>query len=134
MKGVMRFGKKRKLSPRYVGLYRILRRVGKVYYELELPNDLASMHPVFHVSLLKKCVGDLTSIVLLESLGIKDSLCYEEVTIEILDQQVRKLRNKEISLVKVFWMNQLVEGATWEAEADMIFRYPHLFPSIPTLA
>ncbi|WMV45424.1 hypothetical protein MTR67_038809 [Solanum verrucosum] len=68
MKGGIRFGKKGKLSPRFVGPYQILRRVGKVVYELELPNELASVHPVFHVSVLKKCVGDPTSIVPLEGL------------------------------------------------------------------
>ncbi|WMV33506.1 hypothetical protein MTR67_026891 [Solanum verrucosum] len=102
MKGVMRFGKKGKLSPCYVGLYQVLRRIGNVAYEPDLPNDLASVHPVFHVSLLKKCVGDPTSIVPLGSLGISDSLSYEEVSVEILDRQVRKLRNKEVSSVKVF--------------------------------
>ncbi|WMV14397.1 hypothetical protein MTR67_007782 [Solanum verrucosum] len=102
MKGVMRFGKKGKLSPRYVGPYHILRRIGKIAYELELPNDLASMHLVFHVSLLKKCVGDLTTIVSLESLGVKESLSYEKVPVESLEQQVQNLRNKEVASVKVF--------------------------------
>ncbi|WMV30032.1 hypothetical protein MTR67_023417 [Solanum verrucosum] len=74
MKGVMRFGKKGKLSPRYVGPYRILKRIGKVAYELGLPADLAAVHPVFHISLLKKCVGDPASIVPLESVAVKDSL------------------------------------------------------------
>ncbi|WMV30035.1 hypothetical protein MTR67_023420 [Solanum verrucosum] len=74
MKGVMTFGKKGKLSPRYVGPYRILKRIGKVAYELELPADLAAVHPVFHISLLKKCVGDAASIVPLESVAVKDSL------------------------------------------------------------
>ncbi|WMV23759.1 hypothetical protein MTR67_017144 [Solanum verrucosum] len=63
MKGVMRFGKKGKLSPRYVGPYKILKRVGKVAYELELQVELAAVHPVFHISMLKKCVGDPASIV-----------------------------------------------------------------------
>ncbi|WMV41796.1 hypothetical protein MTR67_035181 [Solanum verrucosum] len=63
MKRVMRFGKRGKLSPHYVGPYQSLRRIGKVAYEFDLPNDLASVHLVFHVSLLKKCVGDPTSIV-----------------------------------------------------------------------
>ena len=58
MKGVMRFGKKGKLSPRYVGQYKILKKIGKDAYELELPTKLAAVHPVFHISLLKKCVGD----------------------------------------------------------------------------
>ena len=116
MKGVMRFGKKGKLSPRYVGPYRILKRIGKVAYELELPADLAAVHPVFHISLLKKCVGDPASIVPLESVVVKDSLSYEDVPVEILDRQVRRLRNKEVASVKVLWRSQSVEGATWEAE------------------
>ncbi|WMV41797.1 hypothetical protein MTR67_035182 [Solanum verrucosum] len=105
MKGVMRFGKKGKLSPCYVGPYQILRYVGKVAYYLEFPNDLASVHLVFNVSLLKICVVDHTFIVPLESLGIKDSLSYEEVLVEILDRQVQKLRNKEISSMNVLWRN-----------------------------
>ncbi|WMV33879.1 hypothetical protein MTR67_027264 [Solanum verrucosum] len=91
MKGVMRFGKKGMLSPRYVGPYRILKRIGKVAYELELTADLAAVHPVFHISLLKKCVGDPTSIVPLESVAVKDSLSYEDVLVEILDHQVRSV-------------------------------------------
>ncbi|KAK4709950.1 hypothetical protein R3W88_004463 [Solanum pinnatisectum] len=130
MKGVMRFGKKGKLSPRFVGPYQILRRVGKVAYELDLPNELASVHPVFHVSMLKKCIGDPKSIVPLEGLELKENISYEEVPVEILDRQVKKLRNKEVASVKVLWRNYLVEGATWEAEADMMSRYPHLFPPI----
>ena len=73
-KGVMRFGKKGNISPRYVGLYKILKRFGKVAYELELPAELAAVHPVFHISLLKKCVGNPASIVPLESVVVKDSL------------------------------------------------------------
>ncbi|WMV13387.1 hypothetical protein MTR67_006772 [Solanum verrucosum] len=124
----MWFGKKGKLGPRYVGPYQILRRVGKVAYELDFPNELASVHSVFHVSILKKCVGDPTSIISLDGLRVKENFSYEEVSVEILYRQVKKLRNKEIASVKVLWMNQLVEGATWEAETDMMSRYPHLFP------
>ncbi|WMV46470.1 hypothetical protein MTR67_039855 [Solanum verrucosum] len=76
--GVMSIGKKGKLSPRYVGPYQILRRVGKVAYELELLNDLASVHLVFQVSMLKKCIGDSTSIVPLEGLGVDENLSYAE--------------------------------------------------------
>ncbi|WMV14236.1 hypothetical protein MTR67_007621 [Solanum verrucosum] len=69
-----------------------------------------------------------------EGLGVKENLSYEEVSIEILVWQVWKLRNKEVASVKVLWKNQLVEGATWEAEADMRSRYLYIFPSAPTLA
>ncbi|WMV08796.1 hypothetical protein MTR67_002181 [Solanum verrucosum] len=134
MKGVMRFGKKGKLSPRRVGSYQILSQISKVAYELDLPNDLASVHTVLNVSLLNKCVGDRTYIVPLEGLGVRVIFSYEEVSIEILDWQVKMLRNKDVASLKVLWMNQLVEGATWEAEADMISHYPHLLPSVPTLA
>ena len=76
MKGVMRFGKKGKLSPRYVGPYKILKRVGKVAYELELPAELAAFHRVFHISLLMKCVGDPASIVTIDSVAMKYSISY----------------------------------------------------------
>ncbi|WMV09043.1 hypothetical protein MTR67_002428 [Solanum verrucosum] len=91
MKGLMTFGKKGKVSPRYVGPYRILKRIGKVAYELELRVDLAAVHPVFHISLLKKCVGDPASIVPLESMAVKDRLSYEDVPVEILDRRVRSV-------------------------------------------
>ena len=134
MKGVLRFGKKGKLSPRYVGPYKILKRSGKVAYALELPVNLAAVHPVFHISLLKKCVGDPASIVSLGSMALKDNLLYEDVPVEILHRQVRRLRNKEVASVKVLWRSQSVERATWEAKAAMKVKYPHLFPSDSTPA
>ena len=103
IKGVMRFGKKGKFNPRYVGAYMILKRIGKVAYELELQAKLAAVHLVFHISLLKKYVGDPASIVTLESVAVKDSLCYEDVLVEILDPQVRRFRNKEVALIEIFW-------------------------------
>ncbi|KAK4724590.1 hypothetical protein R3W88_027369 [Solanum pinnatisectum] len=127
MKGVMRFGKKGKLSPRYIGPYRISKSVGSVAYELELPQELAVVHPVFHVSMLKKCMGYPSLIISTEDIGIKDSLSYEEIHVQILDHQVCKLRTKEVASAKVLWRNQFVEKATWEAEEDMKKRYPHLF-------
>ncbi|WMV40867.1 hypothetical protein MTR67_034252 [Solanum verrucosum] len=110
---------------------------------VKLKEALATVHPVFHVSIIKKCVGDPASIVSLEWFGLNESLSYEEVLVEISDQslmrnflmrkfwQVKKLRNKEIASVKVLWRNQLLEGATWEAEADMMYRYPHHFSFYP---
>ncbi|WMV07863.1 hypothetical protein MTR67_001248 [Solanum verrucosum] len=127
MKGVMRFGKKGKLSPRYIGPYRITKRIGNVAYELELPQELAAVHPVFHISMLKKCIGDPSLILPTESIKVNDNLSYEEVPVQILDRQVRRLRTKEVASVKVLWRNQLVEEATWDAEEDMKKRYPYLF-------
>ncbi|WMV23987.1 hypothetical protein MTR67_017372 [Solanum verrucosum] len=119
MKGVMRFGKNGKLSPRYIGSYRIFKRMGNIAYELELPQELAAVHPVFHISMLKKCMGDPLLIILTENIEIKDSLSYEEIPVQILDRQVRKLRTKKIASIKVLWRNQFVEEATWEAKEDM---------------
>ena len=111
MKGVMRFGNKGKLSPRYVGPYEILKRVGSVAYELRFPNELAMIHPVLHVSMLKKCTCDPIFILPLEGLGVKEDLSYEEVLVEILDRQVKKFRN-EVVFVKILWRNNLFEDTT----------------------
>ncbi|XP_069148280.1 uncharacterized protein [Solanum lycopersicum] len=112
MKGVVRYGKKGKLSPRYVGPYEILQKVGKIAYELRLPSELATVHSEIHVSMLKKCIGDPQSILPIEGLGVDENLSYEEVLVEILDRQVKKLRNREVASVKILWSNHLVEGAT----------------------
>ena len=77
MKKVMRFGKKGKLSPRYVGPYEVLQRVGKVAYELKWPSELSLVLPVFHVSMLKKCIGHPLSIIPIEGLGVDENLSYE---------------------------------------------------------
>ncbi|WMV18364.1 hypothetical protein MTR67_011749, partial [Solanum verrucosum] len=127
MKGVMRFGKKGKLSPRYIGHYRISKRIDNIAYELELPQELVAVHSIFHISMLKKCMGDPSLIIPTEDIGIKDNLSYEEIPVQILDRQVRKLRTKEVASVKVLSRNQSVEEATWEAEEDMKNKYPHLF-------
>ncbi|WMV37475.1 hypothetical protein MTR67_030860 [Solanum verrucosum] len=119
MKGIMRFGKKGKLSPRYIGPYRISKGIDNIPYELELPQELAVLHPIFHISMLKKCMGDPSLIIRTEDIGIHEILSFEEVPIQILDLQVHKLRTKEVESVKVLWRNQFVEEATWEAEQDM---------------
>ena len=90
----MRFEKKRKLSPRYVGPHDILKNISKVAYKLDLPAELATVHPVFQISLLKKCVSDPTSLVPLKSVAVKASLSYEDVPVEILERHFRRLRNK----------------------------------------
>ena len=104
----MRFGMKGKLILKYNGPYEILQCAGEVAYELSLPAELASVHPVFHVSMLKKCLGDPALILPIKGLGFDENLSYEEVPIEILDRQVKRLRNKEIATVKVLWSNHIV--------------------------
>ena len=113
-KGVLRFGKRGKLSPRYIGPYRIVERIGEVAYRLELPSDLDRIHDVFHVSMLRKYIPD-PSHVLTEQL------------VQILDRREQVLRNKTIPLVKVLWRSHTVEEATWEHEEQMKRHYPHLF-------
>ena len=93
----MRFGHKWKLKCRYVGPYEFVQWIGKVAYELKLRSELALVHPVCHVSILKKCIGDPVSIPLIEGLGVHDNLSYEEVPVEILDSHVKKFINKEVS-------------------------------------
>ncbi|XP_070047021.1 uncharacterized protein [Nicotiana tomentosiformis] len=127
MKGVMRFGKKSKLSPRYNGPFDVLRRVGEVAFEFALPPSLAGVHPVFHVSMLRKYHSDPTHVLDFSSVHLDKDLSYVEETVAILDRQVRKLRSKNIASVKVQWRGQPVEQATWETEHGMCSRYPDIF-------
>ncbi|XP_075645162.1 uncharacterized protein LOC142616181 [Castanea sativa] len=96
MKGVMRFGKKGKLSPRFVGLFEILKRIGKVANELALPPTLAGVHNVLHVSMLRKYIPDLSHVLSYEPLKIKDNLTYEDVPIQIFDCKEQVLCTKTI--------------------------------------
>ena len=127
MKGVMRFGKRGKLSPRYISPFEVLKRIGEVSYELALPPGLSGVHPVFHVSMLKRYHGDGNYIIRWDSVLLDENLSYEEEPVAILEREIRKLRSREIASIKVQWKNRPVEEATWEKEADMQERYPHLF-------
>ena len=109
MKGVMRFGKKGKLSPRFVGPFEVLERVGEVAYRIALPPALSGVHNVFHESMLRKYISDPSHVLSYEPLRIRDDLSYEEVPIEILDRKEQVLRNRTISWVKVFWKNHSVK-------------------------
>ncbi|XP_059288936.1 uncharacterized protein LOC132042407 [Lycium ferocissimum] len=124
----MRFGKKGKLSPRFIGPYEIVRKVRTVAYELKLPPDMAMVHPVFHISMLRLSKPDPSHVLNHEEIEINERLSYEEEPIQILDHQVRRLRTKVVASVKVLWQNHDTEEATWVAEEDMKKRYPHLFP------
>ena len=88
---------------------------------------MALIHSVFYVPKLKKCIGDPESIIFIEGPGLKFNLSYEEFPVQILDRQVKKLRNEEVASVKVLWKNHLVKCETWEAEANIKSRYHHLF-------
>uniref|UniRef100_A0A2N9EG40 Reverse transcriptase domain-containing protein n=1 Tax=Fagus sylvatica TaxID=28930 RepID=A0A2N9EG40_FAGSY len=127
MKGVMRFGRKGKLSPRYVGPFEILERVGLVAYKLALPPALSGIHNVFHISMLRRYVSDPTHILSYEPLQVQDDLSYEEMPMKILDRKDQVLRNKTIRLVKVLWRNHSTGEASWERVDEMQSKYPHLF-------
>ncbi|XP_069152051.1 uncharacterized protein [Solanum lycopersicum] len=126
-RGVMRFGNKGKLSPRFIGPFEILNRVEEVAYKLALPPSLSAFHPVFHVTMLRKYVPDEYHVLSLDSVELGPDLTFEEEPVAILDKQVRKLSTKDIASVKVQWKHQSAGEPTWETESDMRARYPQLF-------
>ncbi|KAA0025823.1 pol protein [Cucumis melo var. makuwa] len=127
MKGVLRFEKKGKLNPLFVGPFEILEWIGPVAYRLALPPSFSAVHDVFYVSMLRRYVADPTHVVDFEPLQINEDLSYKEQPVEILAREVKMLHNRGISLVKVLWRNHGVEEATWEREEDLRAQYPELF-------
>ncbi|XP_009586978.2 uncharacterized protein [Nicotiana tomentosiformis] len=127
IKGVMHFGKKGKLSSRYIGSYKILRQIGQVAYELELPSEFEFVHLVFHESMLRRCIGDPSWVIPIKYVQVMEDLSYEEVPVTLIDRQVRKLRIKDVASVKVLWRNKNTEEITWEAEEEMKSKYICLF-------
>lgn len=124
MKGVLKFGTKGKLQPRYIRPFEVLDNVGNVAYRLALPPELSTVDNVFHISMIKKYIHDPKHMVNYQSLEVQKDLPYEELPIQILDQKVYKLRNKEVHLIKVKWNNHGVEEATWEREEEVKDKYP----------
>ncbi|KAL4387118.1 hypothetical protein GQ457_09G020330 [Hibiscus cannabinus] len=128
-KKVMRFGRKGKLSPRYIGPYEIVERVGSVAYRLLLPPELERIHDVFHVSMLRKYRSDPSHVMPVEEIELNPDLSYDEEPVEILASDSKVLRGRTIELVKVKWRHRGVEEATWERKEDMMEQFPYLFPS-----
>ncbi|GJV36842.1 hypothetical protein Tco_1409319 [Tanacetum coccineum] len=126
-KGVVRFGKRGKLNPRYVGPFKVLKKVGAIAYKLELPQELSRVHNTFHVSNLKKCYSDDPLVVSLEGLQVDDKLHFVEEPIEIMDREVKQLRRSRVPIVKVRWNSRRGPEFTWERKDQFRKKYPHLF-------
>ncbi|XP_028549041.1 uncharacterized protein LOC114579209 [Dendrobium catenatum] len=122
-----RFGRMSKLSPRYVGPYEILERIGKSAYRLLLSDQMSDVHNVFHVSTLRKWISDSRKKVSADEVEIQENLSYQEEPELILAYDVRKLRSKEIPMVKGQWKHRTAREATWEKESDMRKSYRYLF-------
>ena len=129
-KGVIRFGKKGKLAPRYVGPFKIVERIGKVAYRLELPPELGNVHPTFHVSNLRKCLADENLHIPLDEIRVDNTMHFVEKPVEIVDRSFKQLKGKRIKLVKVRWESKRGPEFTWEREDQMKAKYPHLFSQV----
>ncbi|GKB85506.1 putative reverse transcriptase domain-containing protein [Tanacetum coccineum] len=127
--GVVRFGKKGKLAPRFVGTFEITERTGLVTYRSRLPEELNGVHDTFHVSNLKKCLADPTLQVPLDEIQVDAKLNFVEEHVEILEREFKKLKRSGISIVKVRWNSKRGPKFTWECEDQMRLKYPHLFSS-----
>jgi hypothetical protein len=126
-KGVVRFGVSGKLSPRYIGPFTILARVGSLAYRLLLLDSMAGVHPVFHVSMLRKFLRYLDHQIEMEPITVQQDLTLECCPVRILEFSERVLRKRSIKYVKVLWTNQSEREATWELEELMRQKYPELF-------
>ncbi|GJV29420.1 reverse transcriptase domain-containing protein [Tanacetum coccineum] len=124
---MVRFGKKGKLAPRYVGPFEIVECVGPVAYRLKLPQELSCVYDTFHVSNLKKCLAEPDVQVPLDEIEIDENLRFVEEPIEIVDRDVKKLKQRRIPLVKVRWNSRQVAEYTWEHEDQFRKKYLHLF-------
>jgi hypothetical protein len=126
-KGIIRFGKRGKLSPRFIGPFKVLERVNQQAYRLDLPPELDGIHNTFHVCYLRKCLAEETSVIPIEDISIDPSKKMIDEPVEILDRKQKKLRNKLIDLVLIKWKHNKGESLTWETESVMRENYPHLF-------
>ncbi|KAA3483843.1 receptor-like protein kinase [Gossypium australe] len=126
-KKILRFGHKRKLCLRFIGLYKIIERLGLVAYHLTLPSELEKIYNVFHVSMLRRYRSDPSHVIFPVNFEILLDMYYSEKPVKILAQEVKELRNKSIGLVKVLWHHHGIEETTCKPKEVMTLQYPHLF-------
>ncbi|XP_050233184.1 uncharacterized protein LOC126681674 [Mercurialis annua] len=113
-KEILQFGKRGKLSPRFIGPYKVIEKIGTVAYKLALPPELSQIHNFFHASMLRRYRSDPSHVLQVQPIELKDNLSYEEEPVTILANEDKDLRNKVIPLVKVLWKHHGSEEATWE--------------------
>ena len=126
-KGVVRFGKRGKLSPRFIGPFEILERVGTIAYRLALPPSMSGVHEVFHVSMLRMYIPNPAHVVDWGEIEVDTDGTFEEAPVCIMDSRDQVLRRKTVRLVRVLWQHHGVEESTWEREDMMRATYPILF-------
>ncbi|GJW05588.1 ribonuclease H-like domain-containing protein, partial [Tanacetum coccineum] len=132
-KGVIRFGKQRKLNLRYIGPFKVLAKVGTVAYRHELPQQLSRVHSTFYVSNLKKCLSDESLVIPLDEIHIDDKLHFVEEPVEIIDREVKRLKQSHIPIIKVRRNSRRGQEFTWECEDQFQKKYPYLFVSLDVL-
>uniref|UniRef100_A0A151UFM2 Retrotransposable element Tf2 n=1 Tax=Cajanus cajan TaxID=3821 RepID=A0A151UFM2_CAJCA len=120
----------KKLTPRFIGPYQILHRVGPVAYQLALPPILSDLHDVFHVSQLRKYIKDLSHMVEMDEVQVRENLTYEKRPVAVVDHKLKELRGKSISLVKILW-DVATGEATWEVESQFKEQHPFLISGKP---
>ena len=126
-RGVVRFGKRGKLSPRFIRPFEILESIGTIAYRLALPPSMSGVHEVFHVSMLQKYTPDPAHVVDWGQIGVDTDGTFKEGPVCILDSRDQVLRSKTVRLVRVLWRHYGVEESTWEREDTMRATYPFLF-------
>jgi hypothetical protein len=127
--GMWRFKVKGRLSPHFIGPFRIFRRVREMAYQLELPDNLTDVHNVFHVSQLKKCLCVPEEQLPMEELSVQGDSTYTEYPIKILDTLTRVTRNKVIKMCKVQWSHHGEDEVTMGKRRRASHRFPPYFPS-----